>query len=629
MPRGFRFPIQNPLPSLWISVANDTEGEHAVAKQRGFDALDVIGRLKPGVSPQQALTEVSLIARRIAENDPEADKAYNTALVEPLLGHYVDDSKPALRVLFAAVGLLLLIACANVAGLLLARATRQRSEIAVRLALGASRGRIVRQILAESVLLSTIAGAIGVVLAGGILRALLQFVPKSVPRIEQAAVDPVVLAFATLVSLATGVLFGVLPALRMSRLDPITAIREGGRGAAGARGQNRLHAILVIAEVAVGLVLLVGSGLLIRSFVAVSRTNPGFDAHNVLTASVTLPGDRYDRTHRIQFFQTLIDRLRALPGVRAVTAGFPLPLSEGRIGVSFEIEGHGESEGQSGENLGVMLPGYFVAMRIPVLQGREFTDRDTTTSPPVILIDERFAHKYFPGENPVGKHMQSKLGDGVLDKPMREIVGVVGNIKAEGLTVEPRPHYYLPFEQAVITSPPISIRTAVDPLSLVAPLRAEVARLDPQLPLYRVRTLEDLRYRAAAEPRFQTLLLSSFAAMALLLAAVGLYGVLSYMVTQRVPEIGLRIALGARRSDVMALVLRRGMGLATVGAAVGMLASLFVTGFLEKLLYGVTPLDQLTFATVTVVLLLVALVAGAAPAMRASRVDPMNALRDQ
>jgi putative ABC transport system permease protein len=212
---------------------------------------------------------------------------------------------------------------------------------------------------------------------------------------------------------------------------------------------------------------------------------------------------------------------------------------------------------------------------------------------------------------------------------MREIVGVVGNIKAEGLTVEPRPHYYLPFEQAVITSPPISIRTAVDPLSLVAPLRAEVARLDPQLPLYRVRTLEDLRYRAAAEPRFQTLLLSSFAAMALLLAAVGLYGVLSYMVTQRVPEIGLRIALGARRSDVMALVLRRGMGLATVGAAVGMLASLFVTGFLEKLLYGVTPLDQLTFATVTVVLLLVALVAGAAPAMRASRVDPMNALRDQ
>ena len=633
MPEGFSYPIQEPAPALWTSLADDAvdPGGDPITAQRGAHMLDAIGRLKPGVSRAQAEADLAVITSNLAGQYPESNKKFPGAYVVPELENLTGDTRPALRVLLAAVGFVLLIACVNVAGLLLARTSRRRSEMAVRAALGASRTEIVRQLLFESVFLSLVGGFLGVVLSVGLLHSVLQFVPRSLPRLDQVSVDGHVLGFALIVSVLTGILFGVLPAWRMSRLDPALALREGSRSLNTGRGQHRLHDSLVIAETAIGLILLVGAGLLIHSFVRILRIDPGFDSRHVLTAAIALPDNRYNGQQQVQFYRQLLPRLAALPGVQSVAAGWALPLTRNGMRIAFDIEGHAMSPGdRPAAGVYVVTPEYFQTLRIPILRGRPFRYEDTPKSGLVVAVNETFARQYFPNEDPIGKRLHIGLGDGTVDaKSWREIVAVVGDIKSRRLTTETKPEYYLPYAQAAVLSPSLVIRTAGDPVSLIGPVRAQLGQMDKSVPLYEVKTMDDLVSQSASQPRFQTLLITLFAVMALLLAAIGLYAVLSYMVAQRTLEIGLRMAVGAQRTDVLSLVLRRGLALAGSGLAIGIVVALLLTRFLQDMLYGVHAFDPMSFVVVSVILLLVSLIASSVPAYRAARMDPMRTLREQ
>jgi predicted permease len=614
----------------WTSLAADQEGASPATKQRGEDGIEVIGRLKPGVSMEQARADLSSVARGLAAQYSDTNKWYTTARVLPQLEFEVGKTRPVLEVLFGAVALVLLIACVNVAGLLLVRSSRRSGEIALRGALGASRSEIVWQLLTESVVLSLISGLAGITLASGVLKELGVLFPKALPRLGEVSIDLPVLAFAIGVSVMTGILFGVVPALRISRLAPALALRDGTRTVTSGRGHHRLQTWLVIGETALGLVLLVGAGLLIRSFVSVLRVDPGFDAHNVLTARYTMSDVSYNHDRKIQFVEQLTRRLKALPGVRSASAGWPMPMSGSDATISFTVEGHPVAKADHpSEAIGVAQPGYFETMRIPLIAGRTFTDLDKTTSVPVAIIDQAFAKKYFAGVNPIGRHMTADLGDDVVNHPVREIVGVVGDIRQRGLAVDAVPHYYLPWTQAVITIPYLVLRTTGDPAMLERAVKATVAGVDTNIPTYRVHPLEYYVAQAVAPARFQTLLLTSFAAIALLLAAVGLYGVLSYVVQQRALEIALRLAVGAQRGDVLRMILKRGMTLAAIGVAVGLAISFLTTRFIATLLYGVEPTDAMTFCAMSLVLLAVAFVASVAPAYRAAQTDPMTTLRTQ
>ena len=630
MPKDFQFPVGNPAPALWISLADDAEGKHPKTAQRGFECLEVIGRLMPGITLEQAKADLSLIAGNLARQYPDANKWFTSAFVESELQHITGDTRPALRVLFGAVTLVLLIACANVAGLFLARGSRRSSEFALRASVGASRAAIIRQLLVESVALSLCGGIAGVALAFGLLRGMVRLMPPNIPRLENATIDGSVLVFVVVISIVTGLLFGVLPAWRMSQLKPAHDLREGSRSVAGGRGQHLVHNGLVIAQTAIGLVLLVSSGLLIRSFVSILNVNPGFDPKHVLTARIEVSFDKLDHDQHSQFYNQLLERLSALPGVQSGSAGWPLPMSDNNATISFSIEGRQTAKGdQPYESLGVVMPGYFETMRIPLLSGRMFRERDGSHGAPVMMINQAFARKYFPLENPIGKHIQVGLGDGVIDHPMREIVGVVGDIKRKGLTAGTEPQYYLPYAQAVVTNPFLTIRSNGDPAVLEGALRAAVHEMDKSVPVYQVSTLEDYISKSAAQPRFQTLLLSCFAGIALLLAAIGLYGLLSYMVVQRTLEIGLRMALGAKRADVLGMVVRRGLTLALIGLGTGLVISAMMTRLLAGMLYGIRPSDPVTFAAMTGVLLVVSLAASSIPAYRAAQLDPMETLRAQ
>ncbi len=629
MPRGFNFPIQQPSVDLWTSLAAEAEGADPVTAQRGFDGLQVIGRLKPAVTLEQARADLSVIARNLAQQYPDSNKWYTTASVKPEFEHLVGDTKPGLQLLFGAVVLVLLIACVNVAGLLLTRSAQRTAEVALRGVLGASRMEIVRQMLVESLLLSLLGGLGGVGLATIFLRGSIRFLPH-MPRLNEVSLNGPVLIFAVGLSVVTGLLFGVLPAMRISRLDPALALREGTRTVTGGRVQQRLQTWMVIGETALGLVLLVAAGLLIRSFIAVLGVDPGFDPQGVFTARISLPDSGYKHDQKIQFINQLIPQLAALPGIKSASAGWPMPMSSNHAGVSFTVEGHPVPHSDHpSEAIGLAVPGFFETMRIPLIAGRTFVAHDDPKGPPVAIINQAFAKKYFPGVNPVGQHMTSDLGDGTLDRPLREIVGVVGNVKQQGLTAESDPEYYLPWSQAVITTPYLCLRTAGNPADLEKAVHTIVARMDPTVPIYQVHDLDFYIAQSAAQPRFQTLLVTSFAAIALLLAAIGLYGVLSYIVQQRRMEIALRLAVGAQRGEVIELVLKRGMTMAAVGAAVGLGISAGLYRFIATLLYGVQPFDPLTFTAVSLLLLLVALVASIAPAYRAAQADPMITLRNQ
>jgi predicted permease len=629
MPPKFHFPTESGVEG-WISMAHEAEGADPATHQRGQDGIEVIGRLRPGVTVEQAKADLSSVARGLAAQYSDTNKWYTTARVLPQLEFEVGKTRPALEVLFGAVALVLLIACVNVAGLLLVRSSRRSGEIALRSALGASRSEIVWQLLTESVVLSLISGLAGIALASGALKELAVLFPQALPRLKDVSIDMPVLAFAIGVSLVTGILFGVMPALRISRLAPALALRDGTRTVTSGRGHHRLQTWLVIGETALGLVLLVGAGLLIRSFVSVRRVDPGFDAHHVLTARFTMGDATYAHDRKIQFVEELTRRLNALPGVKSASAGWPMPMSGSDATISFTVEGHPVAKSDHpDESIGVVQPGYFETMRIPLIAGRTFNDMDKTTSLPVAIIDQAFAKKYFAGVNPIGRHMMADLGDDVVNRPVREIVGVVGDIRQRGLAAEAVPHYYLPWTQAVITTPYLVLRTSGDPAMLERAVKATVAGMDTNIPTYRVHPLEYYVAQAVAPARFQTLLLTSFAGIALLLAAVGLYGVLAYIVQQRALEIALRLAVGAQRGDVLRMILRRGMTLAAIGVAAGLAISLVATRFIATLLYGVKPVDALTFCAMSLVLLAVAFVASAAPAYRAAQTDPMTTLRTQ
>lgn len=630
MPPGFQFPMDSPAPALWESIGDDADPASKKTSQRGFDVLSAIGRLKPGVTPEQAKADLSVIAAELARQYPDTNMEDTSALVEPELKQITGDRGPALRVLFGAVMLVLLLVCANVAGLLLVRAARRSSEFALRAAIGASRAAILRQVLVESVTLSLCGGLAGIALGYGLLHALVRWMPLEIPRMQSAAVDGRVLAFALLIAVATGLVFGVLPAWKMARSAPGLALREGSRSIAGGRGQNRVHNGLVIAQTAIGLVLLVSSGLLMRSLIRILNVDPGFDASHVLSARAGVPFGRYTHDQHERFYEQLVERIAAMPGVLSASAGWPLPMSSMHATITFNIQGRPVPRGdEPGEEMGLAMPGYFATMRIPRVAGRVFDERDGLKGPATIIVNQAFAKKYFPGENPLGQHIQVRMGDNVFNQPVREVVGVVGNTRMKGLTAGATPEYYLPYAQAVVTNPYLVIRSSGEPLALQDAVRRAVRQMDPGVPVYAVSTLDDYVAKSASQPRFQAFLLSSFAAMALALAAIGLYGLLSYAVLQRSFEIGLRMALGAQRKDILRQVIRRGLLLAGSGVIAGLVAAIAVTRMLAGLLYGVRASDPMTYAAMAGVLLLVSVAASSVPAYRAARLDPNQALRTE
>jgi predicted permease len=603
---------------------------------RTTEYLDLTARLKGGVPVGQASNEMRALAEQLKQEFPGSYAPNSwTLTVTPLAGLAAGDIRPALLVLLGAVGFVLLIACANVANLLLARAAGRSREIAVRIALGATRERLVRQLLTESVLLSLGGGAIGLLLAWAGVRALVALKGANLPRAEEIGIDGAVMGFTLLVSLLTGLLFGLAPALHFSGGDLHSHLKEGARGATSDRGSERVRRGLVVAELALALTLLTGAGLLAKSFARLQNVDPGFDPERVLTFNLALPAAKYPSdTTQIAFFDAVLPRIAQVPGVQTVGATSVLPFGGGWSTASFEIEGYQQPEGQPSPwgDFRAVSPGFFETMRIPLLKGRVLNDGDRMGSPPVVVIDDEFVRRYWPRENPIGKRITFGPPAGAADTSSREwieIVGVVGHTKHEGLAAEPRIQYYLPYRQVGMPMLTIAARTAGRPESYVNAIRDAVRSVDPDQPVAGVHNMEELLEQSVGQRKLAMLLLSLFSGIALLLASVGIYGVMSYSVTQRSREIGVRIALGADRGVVLGMVLRQGMRLALAGVALGLLAAFGLTRLIASQLYDVRPTDPVTFVLVATLLTAVALMANLVPALRATRVDPAVVLRDE
>jgi putative ABC transport system permease protein len=631
MPAGFQFPIQAEPIDLWTTVAVDIGGPHGgkgMADQRGAHYLDVIARLKPNVSVGEADAEMNTIFSALGKQYPN-DSAHRGARIVPERDHLVGDVRPALLVLLGAVGCVLLIACANVANLMLARATTRQKEVAVRSALGASRGRVFRQLLTESVVLSVLGSAAGLLLAVWGTNLLLRLIPEDVPRLSEVHLDGQVLAFTVVLSLLTGLLFGLAPAVQASKTTLTESLKEGGRGSTEGLHRNRVRSILVVTEVAVALVLLVGAGLLAQSFLRLERVDPGFDPHHVLTFALSLPDTRYSGARQVDFFQQVVAHVGRLPGVRSASAGGPLPLSRDEIDTRFDIEGQSVPESERPRTGYTWVePGYFRTLGIPLHRGRDFTASDNLKATPVVIINEALARRFFPNEDPVGKRIEPGIGNGYpKGPPMREIVAVVGDIKQNSLEGDSSPNVYVPLRQSPLDFMTFIVSTEVAPESIVGAVRNQIQEMDKDLPMVNVKTLDQYLSQSVAQPQFNMLLVGLFAALALLLAAVGLYGVISYTVRQRRHEIGIRMALGAERRDVLRLVVGQAFVLTLIGVGIGLALALAATRFLASLLYGVRPTDPVTFFGVALLLGGVALFASYIPARRATKVDPMVALR--
>jgi putative ABC transport system permease protein len=540
----------------------------------------------------------------------------------------VGDLRPALMLLLGAVAFVLLIACGNVANLLLARAAGRQKEIAVRRALGAPRGRLLRQLLTESVLLAALGAVLGVLLAYWGVRGLVASLPANVPRADEIRVDGVVLAFTGGLAVLTGLLFGIAPAWKISTGGVQGALREEGRGTVGP-AHHRLRHTLVVTEIALALVLLVGAGLLVRSFVRVLGADAGFRAEGVLTASLPLPQARFpEEAQRAAFVRQVVERVKAVPGVQAASAALPLL---GGWQSSFALEGRPEAApGQSpSADVTRVTPDYFRAMGLRVLAGRVFTERDTAAAPPVAVVDETFVRAHYPGESPLGKRMRFGGRSPAPDVKWLEIVGVVGHVKNYGVDQASRVEVYLPYDQSPVTGVTLIVRAEKDPAALSSALRESVKAVDPDVPVYAMRTLSELVSDRTAQRRLAVILITVFAAVALLLAAVGIYGVMSYAVAQRTQEIGIRMALGAERHDILRMVLRHGSLMAVTGIALGVVAALVLARLITSLLFQVSATDPPTFSVVPLVLIGIALLACYIPARRATRVDPLVALRYQ
>ena len=628
MPQGFQFPggsgtvlgtFTAATADLWVPLVLDEE----TLRQRSSHSLNVIGRLKPGVTVAQATAEMDEIQQRLEQHYPNFYVGSNVKLV-PLAEQVVGTARRPVLVLWGAVAFVLLIGCANIANLLLSRSTSRAKEIAVRAALGAGRVRIIRQLLTESLVLSFAGGIAGVVLAAWGVRILSTIVPTNFPRREEIGLDGWVLVFTLLISLLTGVIFGLAPALQSTKMDLTEALKAGGRSSAAAGGRHRLRSLLVIVETALALVLLIGAALMIQSFLRLEHVNPGFKTDHVLTMELSLPANSYPRPQRSTFFQQLVEQSKALPGVQAVAAAKHLPLSGDNMNFAFDIEGHPFPPGKSpGADCRFVTSDYFKALGIPLISGRLLSDSDGAQAPQVLLINESMARRYFPNEDPIGKRLV--LG---INNFTGQIVGVIGDVKHVSLDAETNDEIYAAYSQAPFwTDMTLLVRTTGEPMSIAGSMRNEIAALDGRVPIGKVRTMETITAESVAQPRFRTLLLGLFGIAALLLAAVGIYGVMSYAVTQRTHEIGIRMALGAQVSDVRRLVIGNGMTLALVGVATGLAGSFALTRLMASLLFGVAATDVATFAAVSGGLIAVALAACYIPARRATKVDPLVALR--
>jgi predicted permease len=593
----------------------------------GDENYNVLARLKPGATIAQAQTELNLAVRRLEQQFPNIyplNRRFSFS-IRPLLEQVVGDVRLALYILLCAVGCVLLIACANVANLLLARAATREREMAIRTALGAGRWRVVRQLLTESVLLSAVSGALGLLLAVWGLALLRRLNPSNIPRLASIGVDGRVLAFTTAVAVLTGILFGLAPALRSSRVTLSETLKEGGRSLVG--GHHRLRNLLVVAEIALSLVLLIGAGLLIRSFIRVQQVEPGFASRNLLSLRLALVGPAYsEESRRASFYQQLWERIRRLPGIEAAGGVSVLPLGGVSWG-SITIEGYDAASGQGmiQADQRAASVGYFETMKIPLIRGRFFTEQDTKESARVVIVDENMARTYWPNTDPLSKRL--KQGGADSTAPWLTVVGVVGNVKQYALETDSRVALYVPHLQSGAGSLSVAVRTTVDPLGMAAAVTREARALDPNLPLYDVKTMEQWLSESLARRRFAMLMLGLFAVIALLLASVGIYGVMSYTVAQRTREIGIRVALGAKTRDVLRLIVRQGMSLAGIGIGLGLVAAIAATRLMASLLFGVRATDPLTFVAIALLLAFVALMACWIPARRAAKVDPMIALR--
>ena len=600
---------------------------------RGGEDFNIFAKLKPGVTLQKAQTDMNVLAARMKRDYPQnyPPNGGLTVSVVPLINQVVGDVRLALYVLLGAVGLVLLIACGNLANLLLSRAAVRQKEMAIRAAVGASRERIVRQLLTEAVLLSALGGVLGLALAVVAVEVLGQFGSARIPRLDEIGIDGRVLAFTFAISLITGIVFGLVPALRVSRLDLNDVLREGGRGGVGTSafglGQHQLRKLLISAELALSLVLLIGAGLLVRSYQRITNANPGFDPVNVLSVRVALPGFKYNTPDAIiAFYKRLEDRLAALPGVEHVGSNYLLPLSSVALGWE-PITVDGYVPKAAGEDLiiassGYVSPEYFRAMGIPLLKGRYFDDRDVRGAPDVAIVDDKLAERFWPGQDPIGKRM--RRGD---SGPWRTVVGVVADTKEYEVDGEPPITAFYPNRQLGVGTRYLVIKTRSDAVGISSAVTREVQALDADLPVFDVNTMDERLADSLARRRFSMFLLVVFAVCASLLAAIGIYGVVSFWVSQRTRELGIRAALGARQADIMRLVIRQVVMLVVVGITVGLAASFGLTRVMSSLLFGVSATDAVTYALLAALLGTVALIATYVPARRAARVPPIVALR--
>jgi putative ABC transport system permease protein len=596
------------------------------AQNHGGHYLSAVGQLKPGVTIEQARTEMGVIAGRLAAQYPDANTGWNVKLM-PLLEFTVRSIKPALIVLLGAVAFVLLIACVNVANLLLARGAGRQKEIAIRTALGAGRPRIIRQLLTESALLSLVGGAVGLLFAKWGMDLLLAMAPQNLPRMSGVSLDGRALVFTAVITLLTGMIFGLVPALQASKPNLNETMKDAGRGSTEGGRRQFVRSTLVVLEVASALVLLVGAGLMIKSFWRLQKVDPGFNPENALTMSVSLPPRKYpEENQQVAFYQQLLEKVEALPGVQAAGVSNSMPLGSDTVH-AFVIQGRPPLPPGAGQstNFYSVSPGYLKAMGIPLRRGRLFNVRDTRDSTRVAIINETMAQKMFSDEDPIGKRIAFGLSDNNAD--WHEIVGIVGDVKQYGLDQTTPMQTYEPYMQRAYSPMTLVVRSAGDSANLTAAIRSAVLEIDKEQPISNVRPLAEFLSTSIAHRQFSMLLLGVFAAVALALAAVGIYGVLSYSVTQRAHEIGIRMTLGAGRLEVLRLVVGHGMFLTVIGVGAGLVAALALTRLMSNMLYGVSATDPLTFALLALLLTLVALVACWIPARRATKVDPIIALR--
>ena len=629
MPQGFQFPggtgtvlktYTAPATDLWIPLVLDQE----MLRQRSSHSLSVIARLKSGVSVSQATESMSSIQQGIAQQYPTFYVGSHVKVVS-LIEQVVGATRRPIYVLWAAVGFVLLICCVNVANLMLSFATSRRREIAVRSALGAQRWRIIRQLLTESLLLAAAGGAIGMLAAFWGVRLLALLAPVNFPRREEITLNLTVLLFTVLVTALTGIFFGLTPAVQASRVNLTEALNSARNSIAVGWG-SRFRRLLVVTELALALVLMIGAALLIQSLFRLQRVNPGFSSDKTLTMELSLPANNYPRVRRPGFYQDLLQRIGALPGVESVAAARHLPLSGDNMNFSFDIEGRPFPEGTSpGADCRFVTSDYFKLLGVQLLKGRVFAEGDGPDAPPVLLINETLTKQYFLNENPIGQRLV--LG---INNFSGSIVGVVRDVKHVGLDAETKPEIYVNYVQGPYWADMnLLVHTSGDPVAIAPSVRGQISAIDRQVPVARIRTMDSILSESVAQQRFRSTLLLVFGVTALLLAAIGIYGVMSYAVTQRTKEIGIRLALGAQLNNVRSLVIWNGMTLTIIGITLGLAGAFALTRFLSSLVFGISATDPLTFTVIAVSLALIALLACYIPARRATRIDPLVALRDE